>query len=956
MHIATWNIQGARNKMEEVVKEMERMKIDIAALTETKKKGHGATRQGAYIHVFSGVPKEQRAKRGVSLIIHKRLKRFITNWENVDERIIKLNMKVHGTRITIIGVYALNDVAPDHEKDEFFEKLNSVITDIGNSREIIVLGDLNGRTGRKKGNAVVGEHGEDTINDNGTRLIDICEHNYLKILNGYYQHKDIHKYTWIEEARQRKSIIDYIIIKQKSKIIVQDVRVYRGATCGSDHYLLRANMIFPYANKFNNRCEERGDKTNDNNKITKYNIESLENESTQFLYKRRLDDKLNSMSFNNIEEQYEKMIKCIHEAAKEAIGEKIKQKRKDTPYWWNEDIEKEITQKRDLYLRYLQTKDLQDKINYKHAQAKVRKMIIKEKNNTWEQMCNRINTYIGGRKCTEAWKTIKRLRKNSDKILISAITPTEWENHFQDLLTENRPNFKTTEINPNVNVQGSPITINIEVIKKAVKQLKHNKSPGPSNIPAELLIYGTETLYSNITYLFNQYINGAEIPQELKMAYITTIHKKGAKDQCTNYRGLSVTSTFSRLYGRIIRDKLEQEYTHMEEEEQAGFRSGRSTIDNIFCLSQLIDKKIAVNQEVHLLFIDLSKAYDNIPITKLWEALEQTGISITIIKAIKNLYKGSISKIKIGNKISSGFEVTKGLRQGCCISPSLFKIYIQQTLKMWKRKCAGMGIPMENDTLYSLQFADDQVILAQDYEDLQYMTRKLIEEYSKWGLEINITKTKYMNIGGIQQNLELEGNLQIEIVDEYKYLGFKIKNDGRFDAEINQRNTYGRQTISRINSILWDKTITNRKKSYIYNTIVKSIVTYGSEVWQINEKNKRKLLATEMDFWRRSARISRLEHIRNERIREIMKAPTTIIDEIRTKQLIWFGHVQRMNQERLPKKIIDWRPPGRRKRGRPRRSWRDGINEVLEERDIEQGVWNDRERWRREIGRRRQTL
>jgi len=73
--------------------------------------------------------------------------------------------------------------------------------------------------------------------------------------------------------------------------------------------------------------------------------------------------------------------------------------------------------------------------------------------------------------------------------------------------------------------------------------------------------------------------------------------------------------------------------------------------------------------------------------------------------------------VKTGNILSQPISITEGLRQGCCISTTLFKIYIQKALEEWKRKCFGMGIPLGNATLYTLQFADDQVVLAGDKED-----------------------------------------------------------------------------------------------------------------------------------------------------------------------------------------------------------------------------------------------
>ena len=94
---------------------------------------------------------------------------------------------------------------------------------------------------------------------------------------------------------------------------------------------------------------------------------------------------------------------------------------------------------------------------------------------------------------------------------------------------------------------------------------------------------------------------------------------------------------------------MEQEIFQIETEEQAGFRAGRSTIDHIFCLRQLIEKNMAVNQPLHSLFVDLEKADDSVPLKNLWKALEPYNISNNIIRVIKSLYENSFSKIKIGN-------------------------------------------------------------------------------------------------------------------------------------------------------------------------------------------------------------------------------------------------------------------------------------------------------------------
>ena len=84
--------------------------------------------------------------------------------------------------------------------------------------------------------------------------------------------------------------------------------------------------------------------------------------------------------------------------------------------------------------------------------------------------------------------------------------------------------------------------------------------------------------------------------------------------------------------------------------------------------------------------------------------------------------------------------MNKNIHRDFRFSSTLFKIYIRKALEEWKRKCSGMGISLENTTLYTLQFADDQVVLVGDKEDLEYMTRKLKETYEKWGLDMNLNK------------------------------------------------------------------------------------------------------------------------------------------------------------------------------------------------------------------------
>ena len=102
---------------------------------------------------------------------------------------------------------------------------------------------------------------------------------------------------------------------------------------------------------------------------------------------------------------------------------------------------------------------------------------------------------------------------------------------------------------------------------------------------------------------------------------------------------------------------------------------------------------------------------------------------------------------------------------------------------------------------------------------------------------------------------------------------------------------------------MWDRDVTPKTKTYIYHAIVKSTITYAAETWWLKEKTVAKLNSTEIDFWRRSARISRKDKIRSNIIKQKMNVTRSLLEDIKTKQLKWYGYVQRMEEGRLPKKL-----------------------------------------------------
>ena len=115
-------------------------------------------------------------------------------------------------------------------------------------------------------------------------------------------------------------------------------------------------------------------------------------------------------------------------------------------------------------------------------------------------------------------------------------------------------------------------------------------------------------------------------------------------------------------------------------------------------------------------------------------------INANLIAATRRYYQQNITRVKLENKLTLPFETKKGVKQSSCLSPTLFKIYLDRSLVRWTKECKSMGLRVGDDNLFTLYFGDDQIVVAEHDEDLEYMVRKLKEEYDAAGLTMNMVK------------------------------------------------------------------------------------------------------------------------------------------------------------------------------------------------------------------------
>ena len=178
--------------------------------------------------------------------------------------------------------------------------------------------------------------------------------------------------------------------------------------------------------------------------------------------------------------------------------------------------------------------------------------------------------------------------------------------HFSDLL--NQPSDVNLGIADYIEqhtiIESMGNAIEMHELDKALTNTKLGKSPGPDGIIPEVLVHGGSCLRDFLLILFNIFWTTEDIPSDLINPNITILFKKGDRSKCGNYRGISLMSVLGKLFADIILQRLHQIAEFIYPESQSGYRNGRSTIDGIFTLRQLMEKTREQRRSLYIAFVD----------------------------------------------------------------------------------------------------------------------------------------------------------------------------------------------------------------------------------------------------------------------------------------------------------------------------------------------------------------
>ena len=214
---------------------------------------------------------------------------------------------------------------------------------------------------------------------------------------------------------------------------------------------------------------------------------------------------------------------------------------------------------------------------------------------------------------------------------------------------------------------------------------------------------------------------------------------------------------------KIFQARLHQYMNHELPDVQAGFRKGRGTRDQIANICWLIEKAREFQKNMYC-FTDYAKAFDRVDHNKLWKILQEMGTSDHLTFLLRNLYASQEATVRTGHGTTGWFQIGKGVRQGCILSPCLFNLYAEDIMRNTGLAEAQAGIKTARRNINSLRHVDDTILTAES-EKLKCLLMKVKEESGKVDLKLNIQKTKIMASGPVT-SWQIDGET-VETVTDY---------------------------------------------------------------------------------------------------------------------------------------------------------------------------------------------
>ncbi|KAK3522059.1 hypothetical protein QTP70_022619, partial [Hemibagrus guttatus] len=827
LRIGTLNVGTMTGKGRELADMMERRKVDILCVQETRWKGSKARSIGAGFKLFYyGVDSK---RNGVGVVLKEEFVRNVLEVKRVSDRVMSLKLEIEGVMLNVVSGYAPQVGCELEEKERFWSELDEVMESIPTGERVVIGADFNGHVG--EGNTgdeeVMGKFGVKERNLEGQMVVDFAKRMDMGVVNTYFQKREEHRVTY--KSGGRRTQVDYILCRRGNLKEISDCKVVVGESVARQHRMVVCRMTLMV-------CKTKRSKIEKKTKWWK-----LEKEECCEEFRQKLRQALGGQVV--LPDDWETTAEVIRETGRKVLGVSSGRRKEDKEtWWWNEEVQDSIQRKRLAKKKWDMDRTEENRQEYKELQRRVKREVSKAKQKAYDELYTRLDTREGekdlyrlARQRDRDGKDVQQVRviKDRDGRVLTSEESVQrrWKEYFEELMNEENEREKRVE---GVNsVEQKVDKIRKDEVRKALKRMKSGKAVGPDDIPVEVWKCLGEAAVEFLANLFNRVLESERMPEEWRRSVLVPIFKnKGDVQSCSNYRGIKLMSHTMKVWERVVEARLRKVVDICEQ--QYGFMPRKSTTDAIFALRILMEKYRDGQKELHCVFVDLEKAYDRVPREELWYCMRKSGVAEKYVRVVQDMYERSRTVVRCAVGQTEEFNVEVGLHQGSALSPFLFAIVMDQ-----------LSEEVRQESPWTMMFADDIVICSESREQVEENLERWRFALERRGMKVSRSKTEYMCVNEREGSgtVRLQGE-EVKKVQEFKYLGSTVQSNGECGKEVKKRVQAGWNGWRKVSGVLCDQKISARIKGKVYRTVVRPAMLYGLETVSLRKRQE-----SELEVW-----------------------------------------------------------------------------------------------------------
>ena len=367
--------------------------------------------------------------------------------------------------------------------------------------------------------------------------------------------------------------------------------------------------------------------------------------------------------------------------------------------------------------------------------------------------------------------------------------------------------------------------IGLEGVTKLLRNLSPHKATGPDAIPTRFLKEVADKIAPALVLVFQASLNQGRVPEDWKNAHVTPIFKKGDKSIPANYRPISLTSVCCKVLEHIIHSQV---MSHLDShqiltDQQHGFRKRRSCESQLIITLQDIAAGLDAGEQIDVILLDFSKAFDKVPHERLLVKLRHYGIRGKVLSWIQSFLTGRSQQVLVEGQSSPSSPVTSGVPQGTVLGPLLFLLYINDLPDSVR---SPTRLFADDSLLYrKIKSAVDSAILQEDLNRLQQWEQD-------WMMSFNPSKCEVLRITKKKSHLQTAYSLHgqtLAVAKSGSYLGVTVSDDLSWNEHVNRVTKKSNSSLAFIRRNL--ASCPQATKAQAYQSLVRPSLEYASSAW-----------------------------------------------------------------------------------------------------------------------------